>query len=126
MPAQWPSPGNSSPGSGFGMDTGGMRQAIELAEDMRERVLTLLTDSTDDAQPLWPAGPPAEEYASTQYCDWRDGGIQSSAATYRSHLESQRDYLAQLIEKLQGSLQGSEELEDQGEQKFGNVATDLA
>jgi hypothetical protein len=113
MPAQWP---------GFGMDAQGMRQAITLADDMQQRVLALLTESSDEANPLWPQGPPAEEYASTQYCDWRDGGIQSSAATYRRHLLGQHEYLAELIGKLEGALKDTEALDERGEQTFGKPA----
>jgi len=119
MPAQAPSQGY--PGSGFGMDAQGMRQSITLADDMQQRVLALLEESSDEANPLWPLGPPAQEYASTQYCDWRDDGIQNSAATYRRHLLSQHTYLSELIGKLQGSLKDTEEFDEGAERELGRV-----
>lgn len=100
-------------GQGFGMSPDGMRQALHLAKDMERRVAELLGSTSGERQPLWPSAPAAEEYVSTQYCDWRAGGIQKSAVAYSTHLFGQTIYLARLIKKLEDALEMTETIDEE-------------
>lgn len=100
-------------GQGFGMSPEDMRKALHLAKDMERRVAGLLGSTAGERQPLWPSAPAAQEWVSTQYCDWRAGGIQKSAVAYSTHLFGQTIYLARLIKKLEDALEATEAIDDE-------------